>query len=263
MSTITVLLSAYHRTDPQQLEEALASVAQQTRPADDVVVVFDGPVAQGVEEVVEKYGVRTVKCPVNRGTGPALQAGLETVTTDYVAQLDTDDKAFPQRLEVQEAFLDQHPEIAVVGTAVQEFGEGGLGQVRRLPENPARYAKINSPLNHPSVMYRREAVVDVGGYQDVHLMEDYDLWARLLAAGYQLRNLQEPLTYFRVSDAQFARRTGSGMFASEVDMQARLVRYGLIGRSRALCNLALRSVYRALPTSVLKRVYALLFHRKR
>ena len=163
MSTVTALLSAYHGTVPDQLAEALQSLAEQTRPADEVVVVFDGPVADGVEGVVEKYGARVVRCAENRGAGPALQAALETIDSEFVAQLDSDDKAFPQRIERQLEFLQQHPEVSVVGTAVQEFDGERTGGIRRLPEHPAHYAKMNSPMNHPSVMYRTAEVKAVGG----------------------------------------------------------------------------------------------------
>ena len=105
------------------------------------------------------------------------------------------------------------------------------------------------------------AVTEVGGYRDVHFMEDYDLYARLIAGGWQVRNLPEALTDFQVTDAQFSRRTGREMLAAEVQMQRNLVAYGLVSRPRAAFNLAARTAYRALPTGVLRRVYAALFHR--
>lgn len=272
MATVSALLSAYHSTPAAELRTALNSLLAQTRPADEIVLVFDGQVSDEVAETARSYGgaVRVVELGANRGLGPALQAGLETITSDYVARLDTDDAAYPERIEKQLEFMADHPDVAALGTAVTEFGtEAELAnperlRVRALPEHHAelvRYARINSPLNHPSVMLRTAAVAAAGGYRGVHFMEDYDLWARLIAAGHALHNLPEPLTYFRVSPAQFARRTGRGMFAAERQMQANLVRYGLIGPWRSRANLAARTAYRLLPKTVLTRVYAKLFHR--
>ena len=87
------------------------------------------------------------------------------------------------------------------------------------------------------------------------------VYARLIAGGWQVRNLPEALTDFQVTDAQFARRTGREMFAAEAKMLRNLIAYGLISRPRAVFNLAARSAYRVLPTGLLKRVYAVLFHR--
>ncbi|MDY5786066.1 glycosyltransferase [Corynebacterium sp.] len=279
MATVSALMSLYRGTPAAELVSALDSLLGQTRPADEIVLVYDGPVAEDVDEVVRGYVennpgvVRVVNCEVNRGLGPALQSGLETIESDYVARLDTDDIAAPERLAVQLAYLESHPDIAALGTAVAEFAEeselGGAPEselrVRALPETHeeiARYARINSPLNHPSVMLRTADVLAVGGYAGVHFMEDYDLWARLIAAGKKLHNLPEPLTYFRVSPAQFERRTGRDMFAAERQMQANLVSYGLVGPARARVNFAVRSAYRLLPKAVLGRVYAKLFHRE-
>ena len=110
-------------------------------------------------------------------------------------------------------------------------------------------------------MARTAVLRSVGGYQTVHLMEDYDLWARLLAAGYRFHNLPEPLTYFRTSPAQLRRRTGKEMLKAEWQMQRNLVSYGLVSWPRATLNLLIRNTYRLLPQRLLKRVNWFLFHR--
>lgn len=276
MATVSALMSIYRGTPAGELRAALDSLLAQTRPADEIVLVYDGPVSGEVSEAVRGYvdkpgaRARVVELPDNRGLGPALQAGLETITSDYVLRLDTDDIAYPERLEKQLEFMEAHPEVAALGTAVTEFqDESELGdpaslRVRALPtthEEIARYALTNSPLNHPSVMLRTADVTAAGGYRGVHFMEDYDLWARLIASGRRLHNLPEPLTHFRVSPAQFARRTGREMFAAERNMQANLVSYGLVSPWRARANLVARTAYRMLPKPLLTRVYAKLFHR--
>lgn len=261
---VTVLMSVYARTDPGELREALVSVDKQTVRPDRTLVVLDGPVPAEVEEVLEAFAVDTLPFAVNRGLGPALRDGLDAVDTEFVARVDSDDAMFPERLATQLDFMRDHPEVAVVGTAMQEFDGDTLGGIRRLPqthEEITRYAKINSPLNHPSVLMRTADVRDVGGYQPRHNMEDYDLWARLIAGGKRLHNLPEPLTYFRVNDAQMKRRTTKETRRAEREMQAALVSYGLIGRPRATFNYVARNLYRALPLGAMRRVYARLFHR--
>lgn len=269
MSTLSVLITIYSGTNAAELAVALQSLAVQTRPADEVVIVFDGPVAEDVEHVATGFAstqsARLIRLPVNRGSGPASQAGLETIESDFTARLDSDDAARPERFERQLAYLEARPEVAALGTAVEEF-EHSLGdatRIRSLPHNPAQYAKMNSPINNPSVMFRTEAAKSVGGYRDVPFMEDYDLWARMLAADWQLRNLSEPLTYLRVTKAQQRRRAASKTRRAERTMQRNLVSYGLISRPRALFNLVARNVYRLLPIGVVKRVNNVLFHRGR
>lgn len=263
MTTLSVLVTVYHGTNARDLQRALDSLAAQTRPADELVIVADGPVGEGVRRVVERQDARVIWLPENVGAGPASQAGLATIDSVYTARLDSDDAAKPERFARQLKYLEAHPQCGALGTAVEEFAQepGDTGKVRALPEDPHTYARMNSPVNNPSVMLRTRAVKEVGGYNDVHFMEDYDLYARLIAGGWQVRNLTDALTDFQVTDAQFARRTGREMLAAEAQMQRNLVEYGLITRPRAVFNLAARTAYRALPTGLLRRVYAALFHR--
>lgn len=261
---VTVLMSVYRNTTAEELAVALDSIAAQTRLPERVLVVKDGPVGGGVDKLLDERGVDTLPLPENRGLGVALAEGVKQVDTEFIARLDSDDAAYPERLATQLEFMAAHPDVAALGSAMQEFTGDALGGIRRMPETHAeiaRYAKINSPMNHPSVLMRTADVREVGGYRPMHNMEDYDLWARLIASGKKLHNLPEPLTYFRVGDDQLKRRTTRETRAAERELQRALISYGLVSRPRAAANYAVRNLYRALPLNVMRRVYSRLFHR--
>ncbi|MCS4535602.1 glycosyltransferase [Corynebacterium sp. HS2168-gen11] len=273
MATVSALVSVYHRVQPEELRLSLASLLSQTHPLDAIVIVEDGPLSPKLQQVigdhVEQSGgiARTVVLAMNQGAGPARRAGINTIDTDFVAILDADDIAADDRIAKQLAFFAAHPQLDVVGTAVAEFEDDPRTStnVRVLPADHAaiaRYAKMNSPINNPSVMMRTAKVKEVGNYRDVHHMEDYDLFARLLAHGAKFANMPEPLTFFRVTPAQFQRRTGSEMLQAEWRMQRNLYAYGLISWPRVFFNVLVRTTYRLLPKAALHRVYAMLFHAK-
>lgn len=273
MSTITnltVLMTVYHRVAPNQLDTALQSLWDQTRPAAHVIVVIDGPIGQELDRVVVKHEqahseMTVLRCAENGGSGVASQAGLQLVETPWVARLDADDIARADRFEKQWEALAAKPELDVLGSAMAEF-EGtpdNVVRVRTLPQTHAeiaRYIKINSPVNNPSSMLRTAKVREVGGYRDIRLMEDYDLWVRLMAAGAKFENLPEPLVYFR-ADGMFERRTSRGIIRGEGQLQRTLVDAGLISWPRAAFNLAVRTLFRLLPTQLMSRAYRRLFVR--
>lgn len=290
---ISVLMSLYSKSNPVDLTWTLGSLQAQSLLAEQVVIVFDGPVSDEIKAVVKCFVavypalVTVVNIEVNGGLAMALNHGLELCEHALIARLDSDDIAEPQRFAEQYDYLTAHPEVDVLGTAIREFDDAALNAalpvtagdfdvplerlaelhttVRSRPETHAeiaRAAKMNSPVNHPAAIIRKDALNAVGGYRHVHLMEDYDLWARLIAEGYTLHNLPQPLTWFRTSDAMFRRRSGHEMFAAERQMQANLVRYGLVSRPRALFNLTARSTFRLLPKPLLRRAYRALFQRK-
>lgn len=288
---VSVLISVYHRIDPRDLTWALASLHQQSMPAEEVVIVLDGPVGSQLRGVVEKfeeaypYTTKVVELERNVGTAGALNAGLEHCSHGLNARLDADDIAKPDRLHAQVEFMNAHPKVAVLGSALEEFHSEELAthevqigdmnadlgtikqlstKIRKLPEQHSkivRTAKINSPVNHPSAMLRTDVLREVGGYHHVHFMEDYDLWARVIQAGYQLHNDPRALTWFRTSEAMFARRSGKEMWRAEIQLQRNLVQYGLIGVPRAIVNFVMRSAFRALPTPLLAKAYKIIFQR--
>lgn len=267
---LTVLMTVYHRVKPGQLDAALQSLWEQTRPAAKVVLVIDGPIDHGLEETVVKHckahpELTVRRLPENRGSGVASQAGLELVDTEWLARLDADDIAREDRFEVQWEAIEADPELDVLGSALAEFegSPNNIVRVRRLPEKHedlVEYTKMNSPVNNPSAMLRMAKVREVGGYREIRLMEDYDLYARLVAAGAKFANLSEPLVYFR-ADGMFDRRTSHSIYRDELRIQRTLREVGLVTWPRAVFNLIARTAFRLLPTELMSRAYRRLFVR--
>lgn len=279
--TLTVILPVYHGTDADELQASLDSVLNQTRPPEAIVIVEDGPISPAVDEVITQTcggdgdevdvdthpRVRRLRFTTNQGAGRASAAALEVINTELIARQDCDDISYPERFERQCAQFENDPELSALGTAMTEFSEHPRpdAHVRRLPSTPeeiARYMAMNNPINHPTLMARTADIRDVGGYTDVHFMEDYDLMARLVAAGKTLRNLPEPLVHFRTGEAQYRRRTGSDMWRAEIQMQRNLTAYGIVSRPRAVFNLLLRTGYRMLPRKIYSIAYSCLFTRR-
>lgn len=279
---LSVVMPVYAGADPQHFRRALESIYAQTHPACEVIVVEDGPLDPAHHAVLRDFAGRTpelrrVALPDNRGAAAANQAGIEAARCEWIAKADADDVNLPARFAVQAEALstaeaDGAP-VDCLGSAMLEFEGGAPGEeadhvtgLRSLPGTPgaiARYARRNNPVNHPTAVYRRELALSVGGYRQVPYMEDYDLMARMLAAGARLRNLPEPLVLFRAGDAMLGRRRARGIFAAERTMQGNLRAYGLAGSVESRLNLAARTAFRLLPPPLLRLAYRGLFHRSR
>lgn len=264
--TVSVLMPVHAGVRPDHLAAALDSVAAQTRAPDQVVVVVDGPVPPAHEAVLAAHPdlVRVV-LPASLGAGPALAAGLAVCTGEYVARADSDDVNEPRRLAVQLALLASSGADVCSAAMTEVAGDPPVAVgVRGTPlahDHVARRMRTTNPVNHPTAVFRREAAVTAGGYQRLPFLEDYDLWARMLAAGAQFVGTAEPLVLFR-ADGLHDRRTAPGVGAAERELQRRLVAYGVIGAPRARLNLVLRGAYRRLPRPLLEAAYGVLFRRR-
>lgn len=269
MLPITVILPVYHRVTPEEFTRSLASVHSQTCPPEEIIVVADGPIPDALSDAIDTAAqelpdLKVIRLPKNGGVAQAMRAGMDVAAHNWVARQDADDVSLPERFELLWPYIESG-KYAAVGGAMLEFADGDPSNVvrtRKLPTDPkglARYVKTNSPMNNPTVVFDAAAVSQVGGVRDHQFMEDYDLFARLIAGGFDLKNIDEPLVLFNASDGMFDRRSTALLTAAERQMQKNLVSYGLISRPRAVFNFAARQAFRALPKPVLKWVYARLF----
>ncbi|MBA3339544.1 MAG: glycosyltransferase [Geodermatophilaceae bacterium] len=264
----SLLIAIYARDRPEFFAQAFTStINDQTRRPDEVVVVQDGPIPSELARCLAALTAASpvpvvhVVLPDNLGLGPALVAGLAHCTYDVVARMDADDVSEPTRFAAQLPLLEAGADI--VGTGLREFvhDPGDPADVlgtRTPPTDPrhiSRAARFHDPFNHPTVVYRRRAVLAAGGYQDLPLMEDYLLFARMLAAGARPANLAEPLVNYRVGEGAYARRGGLRLLRSEFCLQRRLRRLGFTTPLQYGRNLVVRGGYRLVPVTLRRLAY--------
>ena len=215
----SVLMSVYHKEKPEYLKQAIASIQAQTLPTDDFVLVCDGPLNDALDAVIAKKQqemgktLNVVRLAKNGGLGNALNEGIKHCKNELVARMDSDDIAYQDRCEKQIAVFYKHPEVSICSGIVEEFtSTPDVVDAKRVPpeahEEIVEFAKKRNPFNHACVMYKKSTVEAVGSYQDFYLLEDYYLWLRMLMAGYQGYNIQEPLLHMRAGSDMYKRRAG-------------------------------------------------------
>jgi glycosyltransferase involved in cell wall biosynthesis len=260
----SLLLSVYDGDRPDYLRRAFRSaVDDQTVRPDQVIIVCDGPVRAEIAQCLDDLRaaspvpVTFVPLPESSGLGPALDHGLAASWFDVVARMDADDVAMPHRFEVE---LPLIADADIVGSGLLEFTSDTddiVGQ-RVPPTEPghiSRYARMHDPFNHPTVVYRRRAVLAAGGYGDLPLMEDYALFARMLGNGVRAANVAEPLVFYRVGATAFKRRGGTALLRSELRLQREFRRSGFTSRAEYLRNVLIRGGYRLVPWWCRRAVY--------
>jgi glycosyltransferase involved in cell wall biosynthesis len=201
------------------LPAALDSVRSQTERAWALVAIDDGSTDASLSilraAAAHDERIQVVTGP-HQGLVAALNSGLALATAPLIARMDADDVSLPERLERQRRHLDEHPDVGLVAARVLFAGDraqrrGYAGYVdwtnRWLTHEEIALARfVESPIAHPSVMFRRELVWRFGGYADGAFPEDYELWLRWLDAGVRFAKLAEPLLVWRDSPARLSRR---------------------------------------------------------
>ena len=213
-------MSVYKREHPLFLRQSLDTLFSQTVQPSEVVLVKDGPLTAESEEVLEEYmslhkELKVVALAQNQGLGKALNEGLKHCSYELIARMDTDDICKPFRFEKQLRAFEEHPEIDVCSSWIDEFevNKEHITSNRIIPENHsaiATYAKTRCPVNHVAVMYKKNAVLS-GGYKG--FPEDYYLWVKMIMNDMKFYNIQESLVWVRFSRDVLKRR---GVFIRSV-----------------------------------------------
>ena len=261
----SVLLSLYSKENPLFFKQSFESLFSQTLLPSEVVLVKDGPLTVELDTIGSDYEQRcsilkVVTLEKNQGLGKALNEGLKHCSNDIVARMDTDDIAKPSRFEKQIKVLCENPDIDVVGTWIDEFLDdiSNVLSVRKLPERNdciCKFAKKRNPINHPTVMFRKSAVIASGGYKHFPLFEDYYLWIRMLLNGRRFYNIQESLLYFRISSAVYKRRGGWKYAIDEYRLRKVMYNSNFISFIEFISEVPLRFVIRILPSWMRKFFY--------
>ena len=304
----SVLMPVYHKENPEYFYQAAASMMNQTIPPDEFVLVCDGPLTPGLDETVQTIDrewpgvLQVLRLPVRGGIAQALAAGVEVCRNEWIARMDSDDIACPDRCEKQ---LRRYAEEAAVRSSGKKAEPGELGLlsgkiaefttaeavpaqenldnlnapdrneigsemkeklpfpgritgIRALPcqyDEILTFAKKRNPMNHMAVMMRRSAVLAAGNYHPVSGAEDYELWVRLLQAGYRAENLPDILVYARTDNGMIKRRGGLSYARAALNLQKTFFKNGFLNRREYLRNCLIRVTASLVPASVRQILY--------
>lgn len=227
MTNFSVVTSAYKNDKSEFVRVALDSMLiNQTVKPTEIVLVRDGQVPEVLDKLLNEYEARypdvfnIIRLEQNGGLGNALKLGVENAKYDIIARMDSDDICLTNRFELQLKYLEQHPEVDILGGQISEFigiPENIIGK-RVVPCTNSEiynFMKSRCAFNHMTVMFHKDAVLKAGNYQDWFWNEDYYLWVRMMKTKCQFANVPEVLVNVRSGADLYARRGGRKYYESE------------------------------------------------
>ncbi len=213
--SLSVLISIYHKEKVDYLEECLISIYDdQTLKPDEIVLVKDGKLTKELDNVISKWQnklnniLKVIPLETNVGLAKALNEGIKYCTCEYIARMDTDDIAIPDRFKTQIEFMVSNDIDMCSGNAIliNEVGSSvGKKQI-------ALHISFESLLNkcdiiHPAVMMKKDFFAKFGVYNpEFKKSQDYELWLRATKNGAKIKNIDKNLIKFRISDDLIQRR---------------------------------------------------------
>ncbi len=205
---------------------AVESILHQTFQNFEFIIVDDGSSdgTSGILSSIKDKRVKIITFASNRGIVDALNEGISYASGMYIARQDADDISLPKRIEKQIRCIGSDPGLVLVATGIKIIADeitdalksieafycsyGTKQEVRR------QFRNLNSPIAHPTVLFRKIAFEEAGGYRkEFEFCEDTDLWYRMLERG-EMAKICEPLVYYR-------RHAGAICYAHQAEQQVR------------------------------------------
>lgn len=215
MPEITVVMSTY-KEKIEYLELSIESILNQTFKDFEFIIIVDNPDNKKHINFLKKYEHidSRIKVFVNKqniGLASTLNKGIKLASGKYIARMDADDISIEDRLEKEYQYLQKNPNVAIVAT--NEIDINQYGEVIKygtdLPEDYNKICKIMkyvSIINHPSVMFRKKEIMDIGMYRNFPTAQDYDLWLRAISNNMGIYLINEYLIKYRMSDENISHK---------------------------------------------------------
>ncbi|NQU35264.1 MAG: glycosyltransferase, partial [Bacteroidetes bacterium] len=192
---ISVVLPVYN--GEKHIKNCILSILNQSFKNFELIIINDGSTDQTVS-LISSFSDDRLKLVTqeNTGIGGALRRGCNVAVGKYILRIDADDICLPNRFIVQKHFLDSRPNVVMLGGASIYVDEEGLEIGRSYPYTSNFILKSMlikySPFCHPTVIFRKNAYIEAGGYQALEPLEDVDLWLKLSKLG-EIKNLCSPV----------------------------------------------------------------------
>lgn len=256
----TVLMAVYDGDSVVFFERAIHSIFKNSLLPKELLLVVDGPVRDEFEALFlllqDTYGLqlRILRLHQNEGLAKALNYGLTHITTAWVVRADADDVNLDHRFATLANMICADPSLELIGSAILEIDENGMGLAKKMPPIDKDQIKIfgrrRNPFNHMTVAFRLDMVRRLGFYPPIHLKEDYGLWCKCMAADVSMLNTNEVLVLATTGHAMYQRRGGLRYVQSEYVLQKLMFELKLKTYAQALTDGLIRSIFFLMPAHI-------------
>ena len=264
----SVLMSVYSKENPIFLRESIDSMLNQTVGPNEFVLVEDGPLTDELYEVIDNYVqkypkvFKEIRLKKNVGLGPALRIGVNRCHNEWIARADSDDISFPDRMETQLIRIMKEPRIDIIGANHIEFIDSIYNKssflYKTLPSSNSQikeYAKRRNPFSHSVLTIRKSKIVEAGNYRKCEYLEDYDLWVRMIKTGAYCENINNYLSYVRVSKDLYKRRGGLKYLKKIRAFKKNLYKSGFCSSRDYIVSVTIHSIICLIPNNMRNQFY--------
>lgn len=261
----SVVMPVYYEENPLFFDEALKSIINQTLMPNEIVIVKDGKLTEELDLVINnncktyQQLIKVISLD-HVGKGYARNEGIKNCSYDYIALMDSDDISSPDRFKKQIDYIKQHPEIDVLGGQYTEFENEPNNIIAKkvMPieqEDIYNFGKWRSPMNNVTLILKKDKILEVGGFNNFYIGEDYHLYIKMLTRGMQFHNLDDVLVNVRAGKRMYKKRVGLKIIVQEIQLFTFFYSIGYINFFQLIRNISLKFLFRIMPCWLREMIY--------
>lgn len=226
MVRVSVIMPVYN-TEEIYLRESIESILNQNYTDFEFIIIDDGS-TNNAPDVMKEYADKDSRIKIikgeHRGIGAGLNKGLDVAQGEFIARMDGDDISLPHRFETQVRYLDENPDISLVGARIKKFPNRGLADCTKVISVLSLLK--GSKIAHPTVMFRKSDFEKYNLRYDENwrVSEDYELWSRAIKY-LKLRNIDDVLLNYRVLPSGNSHKNTDKVFMHDKQIRERLMNY--------------------------------------
>ena len=246
----SLLISIYRKNTNEELNRCFDSIKNQKKIPDEIILVIDGSIEESVFFDIKNWSevlpIKIFKLDKNMGLAYALNYGLKLCTNDWVFRMDIDDVCVKDRFLKQIKIINSNPGIDILGGNIlcfESFPNFFSGRiVPKIHKKILRFMKFRNPVNHPTVFFNRNRILDIGGYPNARLGQDYLLWIKAITKGLKIENTKDVLVYMQVDKNSYSRR-GLSNLKYDTYPYFLMYKYKITNIFELLIGLSIRFIY--------------------
>lgn len=262
----SIYMSVYKGEKSEYLKESMESMFNQTYPADEFVLICDGPLTKELDEVISHYKskypntLNVIRLDKNIGTGQCANMGIDICKNEYIVKMDSDDIALSERCEKQMRLMQSNPNLTMCGGYIREF-DTNTQETIAIKKTPSKnseirqFARRRNPFNNQTLVFKKSMAKAIGGYSSIKRCEDYDFVVNMLRNGAIGENIPEVLVDYRVNKDNYARRQNWANTKSFINVRWRIFRSGYSNIIDFIVPCAMQMMIFILPKKLTAKIY--------
>jgi glycosyltransferase involved in cell wall biosynthesis len=267
-------MSVYYKEKSEWLKLAIESMLNQTIKPAEFVLIKDGHLTDELEKVIENFVLenptlfKVIALKKNVGLGLALRRGVLECSHELIARMDSDDYSHPNRIEKQLLEFEKDTKLCVCGCFENGFKNdvSNTVWVHMVPEHSEdifHYMQRRCAMLHPTLVYKKSVIIEIGNYNDVHLFEDYDLLIRIIKNKKKCYNVQESLYFIRINDLFYKRRSGIHYLKKSYLFRIKYFKQGFFSLFDLIVAGGLQGFVCIMPVFIVKFIYKKVLRKKK